>query len=154
MQTPNDLRAVAVFEAMKGMIVLVAGFGLLSLIHHNVQAVAEELVGHLHLNPAKHLPRIFIQAASSLTDARLWALAGLAGTYASMRLIEAYGLWRNQKWAEWFAIVSGGIYLPFEVHGLLEGFAWLKMVTFTVNGGIVAKIAHALWRRKRNEQPD
>ncbi len=149
-QATCGLHAVAVFEAAKGLMVLVAGFGLLSLVHHNAQHLAEELVGHLHLNPARHFPRVFIEAASHVTDARLWTLAFLAGIYGSMRLVEAYGLWRNLKWAEWFATMSGGVYVPFEIHGLIEGFGRLKSILLTLNSSVVAQIAHALWRRKRS----
>ena len=139
---------VAAFEASKGVLVILAGFGLLSLLHHDAQRTAEELVSHLHLNPAKHIPRIFIQAAANVTDTRILMLALLAGVYASMRLTEAYGLWRSQKWAEWFAIVSGGVYIPFELVGLSDGFSWLKASMLTVNGAIVARIAWALRQRK------
>jgi len=62
------LKVVAVFEACKGLLVLFAGVALFSLIHQNIQSVAEQLVGHMHLNPAKHIPGIFIEAAGSLTD--------------------------------------------------------------------------------------
>ena len=55
------LRIVALFEGAKGVLVLAAGFGLLSLIHHDVQGMAEEVVRHFHLNPASRYPRIFLQ---------------------------------------------------------------------------------------------
>ena len=51
-QLPNPLRGirfVAVFEAAKGLIVIAAGFGLLGLLHRDVQAIAEELLRHFHL---------------------------------------------------------------------------------------------------------
>jgi len=73
------LKAVAMFEALKGLLVLLAGFGLLALVHHDVQAFVERIVVHLHLNPARHYPRVFIEAAGRLTDARLWLLAAGAG---------------------------------------------------------------------------
>lgn len=76
----NTIRAVSVFEAAKGTMVLLAGFGAISLIHHDVQRVTEQLVGHLHLNPAKHYPRIFLDTAAHVTDARLWLLTSLAAT--------------------------------------------------------------------------
>jgi uncharacterized membrane protein (DUF2068 family) len=151
-KTPATLRAVAVFEAAKGLLVLLAGFGLLELIHHDVERVAEELVGHLHLNPAKHLPRVFLEAASRLNDVHVWTLALMAGAYASLRLLEAYGLWRNQTWAEWLAVVSGAIYVPFEIRGLLHRFDWLKLSLLILNLGVVAVIAQAVWRRKRSER--
>ena len=44
----RGVRLVAVFEALKGALVLGVGLGLLSLVHHDLQAVAERLVRHSH----------------------------------------------------------------------------------------------------------
>ena len=112
--TDAGLRTVATFEAAKGLAVMLAGFGVLSLIHHDAQRAAETLVRHLHLNPARHYPSVFIEAARQATDSRLWLLASGAFAYACVRGVEAYGLWRARAWAEWFAILSGGLYLPVE----------------------------------------
>jgi len=86
------LRAVAAFEAVKGAIVLIAGFGLARLVHRDVQEVAEALVDRLHLDPAKKYPRIFLDLAANASDAQLWGLAALAMTYVALRFAEAYGL--------------------------------------------------------------
>jgi uncharacterized membrane protein (DUF2068 family) len=79
------VRAVALFEAVKGALVLVVGFGLLSFAHHDLQATAERLVEHSHLSPARHYPRVFIEAASHVSDSRLQFLAALAFLYAALR---------------------------------------------------------------------
>ena len=139
---------VAGFEALKGVLVLLAGFGLLALVHHDVQGFAERLVEHLHLNPASRYPRVFVQAAGAITDARLWLLATGAGAYAVLRFVEAYGLWRRRRWAEWFAVVSGGIYVPMEIYELMHGITWPKVVALLVNVGIVCFMVRELGRRK------
>ena len=131
------LRAVALFEALKGALILVAGFGLLSLLHHDLQGAAEEMVRHSHLNPARHYPRVFIEAAAHVNDSRLRSLAALAFLYASVRFTEAYGLWRMRAWAEWFAIISGSIYLPIEVYELFERATWVRGMVLLVNACIV-----------------
>ena len=136
----GTIRAVALFEAAKGTLVLLTGFGVLSLVHRDTQRFAEQLVGHLHLNPAKHFPRIFIDAAANLTETRLVLLAILAATYALVRFIEAYGLWRGRRWAEWFAAVSGAIYIPFELYELFKG------MKLAVNILVVALMLNALYR--------
>lgn len=146
MRLLSTVRAVALLEVAKGALVLLAGFGALSLIHHDAQRLAEQLVGHLHLNPAKHYPRIFIDAAAHLTDARLWVLAALAAAYGLVRFVEVYGLWRGRRWAEWFAVVSGGIYVPFELYELLQGVTWLSLGALGVNVLIVGFMLNALLR--------
>jgi uncharacterized membrane protein (DUF2068 family) len=150
MKQAYGLRTVAVYEAAKGALVLVAGFGLLSLLQHDVQHFAEQLVAHLHLNPAKGYPRIFIDATTKVTDTRLWLFAVFALVYAAVRWVEAYGLWLGKRWAEWFAVASGGIYVPAEVYEIMRRVSWTKIMLLTINACIVAYMIYVLWRSKRN----
>jgi uncharacterized membrane protein (DUF2068 family) len=151
MQMSSTVRAVALFEAAKGVLVLVAGFGMLSLVHHDAGRLAEELIGHLHLNPAKHYPRIFIDAAGKLTDTRLWTLASLAAIYGLVRFIEAFGLWRGRRWAEWFAAVSGCVYVPFEIYELSQRLDWISLGALVANILIVGLMTKALLRARSAE---
>ncbi len=119
---------MALNEGAKGVLVLGAGLGLFALAHRDLQSVAEELVRHLHLNPARHLPRIFLHLAAQLSDRRLWLLASAAIAYSSVRFVEAYGLWHDWKWMKWFAVLSGGIYIPAELSEVIYRFIWTKLI--------------------------
>lgn len=149
----RGLRAIAAMEAFKGALVLLAGFGLLALVHRDAQALAEALVGHLHLNPARGTPRIFLALAANLTNQRLWGLASLASAYAGLRFAEAYGLWHGRAWAEWLGAVSGAIYVPIEVYELVHGVSSLKLVTLAANLIVVAYLVWALLQRRRPAAP-
>jgi uncharacterized membrane protein (DUF2068 family) len=150
MRYSDGLRAVAVYEAAKGALVLLAGFEVLSLMHHEAQHFAEHWVAQFHLNPAKGYPRIFIDAMTNVTDARLWAIAGLALVYAGVKGVLAYGLWLGRRWAEWFAVASGAIYVPAEVYELAHGATWTKILLLLGNVCIVAYLIYVLWRSKRS----
>ncbi|MDQ5836268.1 MAG: DUF2127 domain-containing protein [Acidobacteriota bacterium] len=136
------VRAVAFFEALKGTLVLVAGFGLLSLVHRDLEDLAERLVQHSHLNPASHYPRVFIEAAARTSDARLRTLAAMAFAYSTVRFVEAYGLWKMRAWAEWFAIISGCVYLPIELYELIERATLIRAGVLVVNAAIVAYLLY------------
>jgi len=142
----GGVRVVAVFEAVKGALVLAAGFGMLAALHVDLGVAADELVEAFHLDPASRYPRIFIQAAESIGDGRLWLLAAGAMAYALMRFVEAYGLWRARRWAEWFAVASGGIYIPVELYELARGVTWARALLLAVNVAIVAYMAVVLRR--------
>jgi uncharacterized membrane protein (DUF2068 family) len=145
------LRTIAGYEAAKGVIVLLAGLGLLGLIHHDVQEAGEELVRHFHLSPSSHYPRIFLALTAKVTDGWLWALALGSLLYASLRFAEAYGLWRSKAWAEWLAAISGAIYVPFEVVELLKKVTALRMASLAVNLLVVGYMLTLLRRRPRKE---
>lgn len=134
----RGVRSIALFEASKGLLVLLVGFELLHLVHRDLQALAEEIVRWGHLNPARRYPRIFLDFAAHTSDARLRLLAALAFLYASARLIEAYGLWYRYRWAEWLAIVSGAAYLPLEVVEIVRRVTPLRAAALAVNAGVVA----------------
>jgi uncharacterized membrane protein (DUF2068 family) len=131
------LRAVALFEALKGAVVLAAGSGILLFVRPDVQAWAERLVAHMHLDPARKYPRIFLDAAER-GDGILLALAAGALAYTTVRVVEAYGLWCGKSWAQWFAILSGAIYLPIEAWRFWNHHRPLALAAFCLNAAVVA----------------
>ena len=153
MSADKGERVVAAFEAAKGLLVLFAGFGLLAFVDADTQRIAEELVRTLHLNPAKRLPRIFLDAVERVSDMRLWTIAAFALGYSLLRLSEAYGLWFGKRWAEWLAVASGAFYVPFEVYALYERVTGLRVATLTANLAIVAYVAFMLWQRTHGRGP-
>jgi uncharacterized membrane protein (DUF2068 family) len=145
----RGLYVVALFEGAKGVVVLLAGFGLLSFIHKDLHGAAVRLVEHAHLNPASHYPRIFLDLTERITDARLWSLALAAATYAVVRLIEAVGLWLRKSWAEWFAILTGVLYIPIEIFEVARSVTWPRVTILVVNLGVVGYLLLILKRNGR-----
>ncbi|HAM52177.1 MAG TPA: DUF2127 domain-containing protein [Nitrospiraceae bacterium] len=148
----GGLRVVALFEATKGALVLFVGFGLLAFIHKDLHSAAEQLVRHFHLNPARHYPQIFIDAASHLTDVHLWVMAFSALLYSAVRFVEAFGLWRQRQWAEWFALLTGGMYIPVELFEIMRTVTWPKITILIVNAGIVGYMGYVLYRSRQGRK--
>ena len=148
MPSSNSIRVIATIEALKGGVVLIAGFGLLSLVHRDLHQLATQLIAHAHLNPAAKYPSIFIDAASNLTDSRLLLLSFGAAAYAALRLLESYGLFLDKAWAQVLAAGSGAIYVPIEVYEIASGPSWLSVSSLLLNLLIVAIMVRALQHRR------
>ena len=145
---------MASLEFLKGLIVLLAGFGLLSLVHRDAWDVAESFLEWLHISPDAHYAQVFLNLADQVTDSKLWAVAIGALAYSSLRFAEAYGLWRARPWAEWLALVSGAIYLPFEIYEMAQRPDWVRLTIFLVNLAVVLYMAHLrLQARERASEP-
>jgi len=140
----KGLKIVAIFEAFKGLLGLFAAVAIYFMMHQNIQAFTGHLVSNLHLNPANNVSKVLIDAAAYLTDSRISFLVCFALLYASMRFVEAYGLWFARRWAEWFALVSGCVYLPFELYELVKGFTWFKIGLVCINLMVVIYMAFVL----------
>jgi uncharacterized membrane protein (DUF2068 family) len=140
----ESIRAVAVFEAVKGVFVMAAGFGLLSLLHKDAHRIAFEFISALNLNPAQKYPKIFIDLADHITDGKLWFFASLALIYSTFRFVEGFGLWKVRAWAEWLALVSGTIYLPIEIYEVCVKVSFVSVFALVANIVVVAIVAYVL----------
>lgn len=151
-QGKSGLRIVSIFEAAKGLLVLLAGFGVLAYIHTDLHFAAEHLVRHFHLNPASHYPRIFLDLSDHVTDVQLWLLALSALVYATVRFVEACGLWLQRRWAEWFGLVAGGIYVPLEIFEVMRKVTWPRVTLLIVNTVIVVYLSFILCQAKHKHK--
>ena len=136
------LRSVAIFEAVKGILVLAVGFGVWHYRHRDIDDIVDRVVAFFHLNPEGHLSNIFSKAASHMTEKTLVFVAIGAAVYSIIRFAEAYGLWRARAWAEWFALISGTVYIPFEIHALMHRPNLIKWGILLINVLIVLYMTH------------
>src|SRR5581483_964893 len=126
------LRTVATFEALKGLAVLLIGVTLF-VVHKHAPDMAENLLFHLHIDPDRRLGNMLMNAAAKLSDARLLTIAAATLAYCTVRLVEAWGLWNRRVWAEWFALLSGAMYLPWEILKIAERTDWERIGVVGVN---------------------
>ena len=139
-----SIRAIALWEAVKGVLVLLAAGVAVYFLRPDDEHTIEELVGHFHLNPAGHTSHIFQRALEHLQDTRLVLLAIGALAYALLRFVEAYGLWFEKRWGWMLGIASAALYLPLEIREMVTRFTWTSVGLFAVNCVIVL----LLWRNR------
>ena len=139
------LRGIATLELAKGMIVLLAACGILLLMRReDPWDIADGLLRLLHISPDHHFAQVFLDWADSLTSAKIWTVAAAAVSYSVLRFLEAYGLWYARAWAEWIALISGSLYLPFEIYKLIHKQNLFHISVFLVNVAIVLYMIYAL----------
>jgi uncharacterized membrane protein (DUF2068 family) len=146
------LRAVAGLEFVKGIFVLLMGLCALALVHKDAWLYAESLLALLHISTDRHSAQLFLDFADNITDARLWAAAQIAFTYALLRFTEAYGLWKARPWAEWVAFVSGTLLLPMEVRELFRGVTWIRCALLVGNIAIVLYMLSVILANRRERR--
>ena len=144
--TSRGLRTLALFEACKGLLVLLVGFGLSGFLQHRARYGVERLVNHFHLDPAHHTPQVFLKLGESLDNTKVWLLAGGAAFYAIIRFFEAYGLWMGRRWAEWLGCAGAALYIPLELRHFLSHPGWISTLVLGTNVIIVIYLAVCLWK--------
>jgi uncharacterized membrane protein (DUF2068 family) len=133
----KGVRTVATLEFVKGVVVVLAGLGVFSMRNKDIWGITESFLEFFHVNPYNHYVGVFINLVYRISDMHLWKIALVATVYVALRFIEAYGLWRIRPWAEWLAIASGSLYVPFEIEDLLRRPDMFRFTIIVVNVGIV-----------------
>jgi uncharacterized membrane protein (DUF2068 family) len=129
------LRTIALMEFAKGLAVLAAA---ISLYWVDPTDVVGSFLDFLHISPDHHLAQLLLRSADSLSNASLWSVVLLACLYSGLRFAESVGLWRERAWAEWIALVSGAIYIPFEAYKLAHRPSFLHVSILIINLAVVA----------------
>ena len=142
---------MAVFESAKGVLVLALAVALMA-VHHRIEDFAEELLYHLHIDFDHSWAQAFMHGASRLSDMRLWTILSVAFSYATVRFVEAWGLWHRRVWAEWFALLSGALYLPIELLKVAERASWERLAVLAINLAIVLYMLEIRIREARSRE--
>jgi uncharacterized membrane protein (DUF2068 family) len=138
---------IGVFKLLKGVSLLILGFGLLKLVHRDVAAVTLHWIEVLRVDPENRfihraLPRIF-----NVRPKQLKELSAGTFVYSAIFLIEGSGLLARKHWAEYMTLISTGLFIPLEVYEMYRHFTLVKLAVTIVNVAIVWYLALRVRRK-------
>ncbi|MDR7134813.1 uncharacterized membrane protein (DUF2068 family) [Lysobacter niastensis] len=139
------LHVIAVFEAAKGLLALMAASGLEILGPAPLQRWLHELINRFQLDPGHGAIAWLTQA---INPDGVHTAAAVVLAYGLLRMLEAWGLWRVKAWASWLGCISAAIYLPLDVYALFHHPGWLSSIVLVVNLIVVAVLARDLANRR------
>jgi len=139
------LHVIAIFEAAKGLLALVAASGLEILGPAPLQRWLHELINRFQLDP-HHGAIDWLSHVINPGSVHLAAAIGFG--YAALRFVEAWGLWRVRRWGSWLGCISAAVYLPLDVYALIQHPGWLAVTVLVVNLVVVWVLARDLFNRR------
>ncbi len=145
---PLTLRWIALFEAIKGLLALAGNCGIISLRHTDLHAATDAFLIRHGVDPERHYTRLFIESVARATHHHVGELAALGFAYALIRLAEGYGLWQGKPWAEWFAVISVGLYLPLEIQHFAHHATFLNAALICLNLVVMLYLAKLLKQQR------
>ncbi len=142
----KGIKTIAIFEMIKGFFAFIVGISVIILLHENLKEVAEKVIHFLHVDPNGHFAISFVEKAANINESNIILVIIIAFVYSAMRFIEGYGLWHLKAWAEWFAIISGGIYLPFEIYEMIHRPSYFTLLIIIINLLIVLYLIYVRYQ--------
>lgn len=147
-RAPLGLRTIALVEAAKGVLAWAAACGVLSLRHTDLHAATDAFLLRHGIDPERPYTRLAIESVARATHSHPREIIGFALAYGAIRLAEAYGLWRAKHWAEWFAVVSAGLYLPLELQHFAHRPGFIPGGIVMLNLVLIFYLAKLLLRQR------
>ena len=140
------LHAIAIIEAVKGGLALLAASGLELLGPAPLQRATHALIAKFQLDP-DHGAMAWLAQAINPGSVHLAAL--VAALYGLLHLLEGWGLWRAKAWASWLGCLTAAAYLPFDLYAFATHRHWLEGLVVVVNLIVVWVLARDLRVRRR-----
>jgi uncharacterized membrane protein (DUF2068 family) len=140
---------IGLFKLLKGLLLVAAGIGALRFLHKDLAASVNHWVDVLRIDPENRFIHPVLAKIFAVSPKQLRELSVGTFVYAAVLLTEGIGLLLRQHWAEYFTIISTGIFIPLEIYELARHFTAVKVLVLLINVAIVVYLIVQLRRERR-----
>ncbi len=135
------LKLIIIEKFALGAIVTLLSFGILSLINKDMEEFADRLVDFFNLDMNNHYIEAFIDKIGMIGNGTIIGISIGMVSYATINLVEAYGLHRRKRWAEWLTVIATSLFIPFEIYEIVQEQTIIRISILILNIAIVYYLA-------------
>lgn len=135
------LRLIIIEKAFLAFLAIILSAGVLSLVGREVEDVVMKIAALLNLEADN---RFVMLVMDQLIDTKVSFLIGVSAVgffYAGLNLVEAYGLAKRYRWAEYLTVIATGMFIPFEIYEIIIRVTPLRIGALAINVLIVIFLA-------------
>lgn len=131
------IHLISLEKVVKGLLLLVITYKLLSLLGSDVHAWAVDFVNRHGINEANKYVHSVLEKLVGVDNDQLLTFSGIAVLYAALLFTEGIGLWLQKRWAEYLTAISTALFIPVEIYEIYERFTWVRIAILVINLFIV-----------------
>jgi uncharacterized membrane protein (DUF2068 family) len=135
------LRLIIIEKAFLGLLTLVLSAGILTLGNTEIQEWLVHLSKVFNLDADNHFIMLLMDFLTNAKASTLIGVSVVGFFYAGLNFVEAYGLAKRYRWAEYLTVIATGIFIPFEVYKVLDELTPLRVWALVINILIVIFLA-------------
>lgn len=140
---------IAAEKAIKGTVLLIVAFKMLTLFNRDVHAWAENFISRHGIDLANRYVQSALERLSGVGNKQLLELSVVATVYAALLFTEGIGLWLQKRWAEYMTTYLTALFLPFEIYEIYERFTWVRVAILALNIFVVWYLSTRLKDEKK-----
>jgi uncharacterized membrane protein (DUF2068 family) len=128
---------IGLFKLFKALLLIVVGIGALKLLHKDLAGTVMHWTQLLRVDTDNRYIHGVLVRIFRVTPKQLRELSVGTFIYAGLFLTEGCGLLLRKHWAEYFTIITTGLFIPLEIYELVRHFTVVKLVVTVINALIV-----------------
>ena len=123
--------------SIKGLLLLLLSAGLFSLINKDLDLLSQQLADILNLDVDNYYINLLLSKVGMAKTTLLVEISIGLVLYGILCLIQAYGLHKRKRWAEYLTVVAISLFIPFEVYEVVHRLSILRVAVLVLNIVIV-----------------
>jgi uncharacterized membrane protein (DUF2068 family) len=147
-RTDRLLPWIAAERALRAAFLIAVGLVLLTHVHTDWGRVLRQEAIRWGLHPSNGGLGRVLRRISHIGPSRVGVYGAVAVGYGALEGVEAFGLWRRRRWAEWLTVVATSLLFVPEVWELAKRPSAFKVAALIVNAAIVAYLIKRLRARR------
>jgi len=140
---------IGLFKLVKALLLIAVGIGSIKFLHKDLGSTVMHWIQVLRVDPDNRFIHGTLVRIFRVTPKQLKELSVGTFLYAGVFLTEGMGLLLRKHWAEYFTIISTGLFIPLEIYELARHFTIPKLVVTIVNVLIVWYLVARVRSRSR-----
>jgi uncharacterized membrane protein (DUF2068 family) len=142
------ISAIVAFKVVKILFLVALAIAAFVLAESNAYALLFRAVRWLGLDGSRRVSHV-IALAGRQPPSHI-VLAGIGALcYAAVFAVEAWGLHRRLRWAEWLTVVVTASALPFEIYELVHHTSAGKIAVLIINVLVIVYLVRVRVRERR-----
>ncbi|MBI1820376.1 MAG: DUF2127 domain-containing protein [Nitrospirae bacterium] len=122
---------------VKGTLLILISLKGFSLINRDLHQVVDQLIAQFNLDVDRSLIAISLKKIGMINGHFLFMISIAVFLYGVLDLVEAYGLHKRRKWAEYLTVFATALFIPFEIYEVLEKITIIRTGALILNCMIV-----------------
>lgn len=145
--THRALRLIAAYKLTKALGLIIVAIAAFDLIRSQQVSALADWIAQLPVHQGHPHVVALVDKLLGLGPRKFLAIGIVSCVYATVFVVEGWGLWREKRWAEYLTVIVTASLIPLEVWEIFHHFTWLKVFALTLNVAIVWYLIHLLRER-------
>jgi len=128
---------IGLFKLVKALLLIAVGIGAIRFLHKDLSSAVLHWAQVLRVDPDNRYIHRILVTIFRVTPKQLRELSIGTFVYAGLFLTEGCGLLLRKHWAEYFTIITTGLFIPLEIYELARHFTVVKLAVTVINVLIV-----------------